>query len=243
MLRFAATLLLPLALLTLAACAQEESIVSTSVITKIPWHAPETTKFRVLDHNDKEVGTGTFKIESEDTGNLRFTQHYDFTIKGFTNDSQVVTEADTLRPISTRYIIDGPDGRLSCEAAYTNDKVTVHRVGQDGERDDTLSLPKTHYDSWTDLFLWRTIDFKQDFTIEYGDSLSCTLDRTQAQNITLNVKEQQSITVPAGTFDTWHVEIESGGSTQDAWYTSDAAHQLVKYDNGDETFELTDLRQ
>jgi hypothetical protein len=236
--RHAAVLLLPLALLIFASCAQEESISSTSVIKAIPWQVPETATYRILDHNDKEVGTGDFKITKEDTGNLRFTQHYEFPTKGFTNDSQVVAKPDTIEPISTRYVIDGPDGRISCEAAYASGKVTAHRVGQDETRDDTQSVPKVVYDSWTDLFLWRTIDFKQDFQIEYGDSLSCTLDRTQAQNITLKVKEQQSITVPAGTFDTWHLEIESGGGSQDAWYTADAAHTLVKYDNGDETFEL-----
>ena len=46
--------------------------------------------------------------------------------------------------------------------------------------------------------------------------------------------------MPAGTFDAWHLEIESGGETQDAWYTTDDAHTLLKYDNGESTFELTE---
>jgi hypothetical protein len=228
-----------LALLLIAtACAGTEAITSRNVIKAIPWHLPETTKYRVLDTNDKEVGTADFKIDTADTG-VRFTQHFDFPSKGFTNDAQVVADARTMEPVSARFIIDGPDGRISCDAAYVGGKVTAHRSGQDGERDDTLDLPQIFYDSWTDLFLWRTVDFADNFATEYGDVLSCTLDRTQKQNITLKVLKQESITVPAGSFDTWHMQIESAGEKQDAWYSIDPLHLLVKYDNGDQTFELT----
>ena len=228
-----------LALLMIAtACAGTETIASRNVVKAIPWAVPETSKYRVLDSHDKEAGTLDMKIETAETGR-RFTQHFDFPTKGFVNDAQVVADAATLQPVSARFIIDGPDGRISCEAAYASGTVSAHRAGQDGERDDTLSLPDIFYDSWTDLFLWRTIDFARDFEITYGDTLACTLDRTQKQNITLTVKEQESITVPGGTYDAWHLQIESSGEMQDAWYSTDAKHLLVKYDNGEQTFELT----
>jgi hypothetical protein len=224
-------------LLIATSCVGAETIVSRNIIKTIPWDVPETTKYRVLDHNDNEVGTATFKIESEEMG-LRFTQHFQFPGRAFVNDAQVVADAETLEPISTRFVIDGPDGRFTCESAYASGDVTAHRTGQDGERDDTLELPDIFYDSWTDLFLWRTIDYGEGFETEYGDVLSCTVDRTQKQNITLRVLEQESITTPLGTYDTWHLEIESAGETQDAWYSTDPLHLLVKYDNGDQTFEL-----
>lgn len=219
------------------ACAGTEEITSRNIIKTIPWDVPETTKYRVLDEDDKEAGTANFKIETAEAG-VRLTQHFDFPSRGFINDAQVVADAQTLEPVTTRFVIDGPDGRFTCEAAYDSGTVTVHRSGQDGERDDTLDLPEVFYDSWTDLFLWRTIDFSEDFETEYGDTLACTLDRTQKQNITLKVLQQESITTPLGTYETWHLEIESGGKTQDAWYTIDALHLLVKYDNGEQTFEI-----
>lgn len=227
-----------LALLFLdVACAGTETITSRNIIKTIPWEVPETTKYRVLDREDLEVGTGTFKIESAEAG-LRFTQHYEFPSRAFVNDAQVVADAQTLKPVSTRFVIDGPDGRITCEAAYASGTVSVHRTGQDGQRDDALDLPDIFYDSWTDLFLWRTIDFAEDFETEYGDILSCTVDRTQKQNITLRVLQQESITTPLGTYETWHLEIESAGEKQDAWYTIDPLHLLVKYDNGEQTFEV-----
>ena len=135
-------------------------------------------------------------------------------------------------------MIDGPNGRRTCEAAYASGKVTAKVTGQDGEHTDVLDLPQIFYDSWTDLFLWRTIDFKDGFETEYGDILACTVDKAQKQNITLKVLQQESITTPLGRYDTWHLEIDSSGSTQDAWYTIDPLHLLVKYDNGEQTFEL-----
>lgn len=224
-------------LLIATACAGTETIASRNIVKTIPWDVPETAKYRLLDKDDKEVGTANFKIENAGAG-LRFTQHFDFPSKGFVNDAQVVADSQTLQPVSSRFVIDGPDGRISCEAAYADGKVTAHRSGQDGERDDTLDLPDILYDSWADLFLWRTIDFGEGFETTYGDTLSCTLDRTQQQNITLRVLEQESVTTPLGTYDTWHLQIESSRETQDAWYSVDPLHLLVKYDNGEQTFEL-----
>lgn len=225
-------------LMIVTACAGTETIASRNVIKAIPWDVPETTKYRVLDTDDKEAGTASFKVETVETG-VRFTQHFDFPSRGFVNDAQVIADGQSLEPVSTRFVIDGPDGRISCEAAYASGTVSVHRAGQDGERDDTLALTDIFYDSWTDLFLWRTIDFAENFEITYGDTLACTLDRTQKQNITLKVLQQESITTPVGTYDTWHLQIESSGETQDAWYSVDPQHLLVKYDNGEQTFELT----
>ncbi|MEO8457127.1 MAG: hypothetical protein ABI559_04880 [Chloroflexota bacterium] len=230
-------------LLLAGACAQSETITSRDIIKAIPWNVPETTKMRVLDSQDKEVGTGTFKIEAADTGKIRLTQHFDFPDKGYVNDSQVVADATTLQPSTTNYDLTGPNGEITCAATYTTGKVAAHRVGQDGARDDTLDVPNIAYDSWADLFLWRTIDFGKSFETDYADILSCTLDKTQKQSVTLKVTDQESITVPAGTFDTWHLEIDSGGGTQDAWYATDALHTLIKYDNGDQTFELTQAGQ
>ena len=50
--------------------------------------------------------------------------------------------------------------------------------------------------------------------------------------------DEEEVTVPAGTFEAWELEIDSGGANQRAWFAKDAALTLVKYDNGRETFEL-----
>ena len=109
---------------------------------------------------------------------------------------------------------------------------------EDGERTDTLDVPNVAYDSWTDLFIWRTINFSQGFDIEYADIVACQAPAPPKRlAVKLEVTGGETIEVPAGSFDTWLVEIDAGRD-QKAWFTTDDAHILVRYDNGDQIFEL-----
>ncbi len=225
-------------LLFVTACTTN-GLVSNDIVANIPWDGPETSLYRVLDDDDKEVGTLTMTIEEEGSDALTLGQFFDFPDRAFTNEASVVAHADSLQPISASYRIKGPEGDLQCDAEYARSTVTVDRVGEDGERTDELDIPRVAYDSWSDLFLWRTIEFSKGYSVEYTDILSCTLDRTQKLGVTLTVKDREDIAVPAGNFETWRLEIDSGGKTQKAWFTTDKEHRLVKYDNGRETFELT----
>lgn len=219
---------------------ESEPLPSNAVVSEIPWAVPETTQYRVLDDEDQDVGTLEMTIEEARDGRVRLHQYFDFPEAGFVNDATVVAGAEDLAPVSTSFQIQGPEGDLMCGAAYLDGKVVVERVGEDGERTDELNVPRAAYDSWSDLFLWRTLPFAEGYDVEYTDVLSCTLARSQKQRVGLEVKGLEEVTVPAGTFDAWHLEIASGGGTQDAWYADNEARTLVKYDNDMQTFELTD---
>ena len=47
--------------------------------------------------------------------------------------------------------------------------------------------------------------------------------------ITVNRTGAGRATVPAGTFDTWRVKLDTGDSEVEAWIGTDAPHPLVKY--------------
>lgn len=231
-------LITALATLALAACANNGEITSTDIVGTIPWSGRETADYRVLDSDDDPVGTLTLSIDEEAAGAWLLRQHFDFPDKGFTNDAEVIVDGSTLQPESATFKIVGPEGNLDCSAEYTTGRVESHRVGEDGERDDTVTIPNIAYDSWADLFVWRTLPFVKGYEVDYADVLSCTLAKPDRIGISLKVKGQEQVTVPAGEFDAWHLEIDSGGKTQDAWYTTDDVHTLLKYDNGESTFEL-----
>ena len=237
-------LLIPLAALAvvlLAGCATTQSLTSKDIVDTIPWQVPETTNYRVLDkaNDNQDVGTLAMSIKASGQGQVLLTQAFDFPSKKFTNLAEVVASADKLVPSSSSFRIDGPNGTLDCQASYGQASVSVHRVGEDGERTDDLDVPQIAYDSWADLFLWRTIAFTPGLDLDYTDILSCTLDRTQRLGIKLEVKDREQVTVPAGTFEAWKMTVKSGAQTQTAWYSTENPHVLVKYDNGSEIFELT----
>lgn len=223
--------------LLLAACA-EDNIKSNDIVTQIPWPDEERATYRVLDDNGDEVGTLEMSVDTEGADAYLLRQDFVFPADEFTNNAAVVVARADLQPRRTTYVIDGPDGVASCSAQYEGSDVTVLNVREDGERTDTLAVPTVAYDSWSDLFLWRTIDFSQGFEIEYADIVACQAPAPpQRLAVKLEVTGGETIDVPAGTFDTWRVEIDAGRD-QKAWFTTDDAHILVRYDNGDQVFEL-----
>lgn len=226
-------------LLLLTACGSGTKVKSNEIVDTIPWTAPETTKYRVLDNDDKERGTLEMTVEEDgDTYVLR--QHFEFPDDDFVNESEVVVDATTLMPQTVHYEIDGPEGLISCEGAYDGGVVHVHNVRTDGEKDDDLDVPNFRYDSWSDLFVWRTIRFSQSYDIEYADVVACQAPAgPQLLGTKIEVKGGETVEVPAGTFDTWKVEIKAGRD-QKAWFTTDDSHTLVKYDNGVDVFELVE---
>ncbi|MBI2912322.1 MAG: DUF3108 domain-containing protein [Chloroflexi bacterium] len=224
-------------LLAAAACGGETAVLSgREVVSSIPWMAPETAHYRLLDGDDVK-GTGELRIETQgDT--LVFRQSFAFPDEKLTDDVSVVADAATLEPLSAERTIDGPEGARHCQAQYASGKVLVEQQSEKDQRADELDVPTHSYDSWSDLFLWRTLAFAADYEASYSDVLSCTLAKPQVISVVLKLKEKENVTVPAGTFQAWRLEIRSGGRTQKAWYADDLARTLVRYDNGDLVFEL-----
>ncbi|MCH7484490.1 MAG: DUF3108 domain-containing protein [Chloroflexi bacterium] len=223
--------------LLLAACA-EDNIRATDIVTRIPWPDEERATYRVLDDDGEEVGALVMTVASERSDTYLLGQSFSFPEAGFTNEAEVTVARADLQPRRTTYVIDGPDGVASCTALYEGSDVIVTNVREDGELTDTLDVPNIAYDSWSDLFIWRTINFSQGFDIEYADIVACQAPAPpQRLAVKLEVTGGETIEVPAGTFDTWRVEIDAGRD-QKAWFTTDDAHILVRYDNGDQIFEL-----
>ncbi len=225
------------AVLLLAACT-EDNIRATDIVTRIPWPDEERATYRVLDDDGDEVGQLLMTVELFDDDVYILKQFFRFPEADFTNSAEVTVNRNDLQPIRSAYSIDGPDGTAFCTAVYAGSDVTVFNEREDGERTDELDVPNVAYDSWSDLFIWRTIDFSQGFDIEYADIVACQAPAPpQRLAVKLEVFAGKPIDVPAGTFDTWRVEIDAGRD-QKAWFTTDDAHILVRYDNGDQIFEL-----
>lgn len=234
-------ILIPAALL--AACSDDSGeLVARDIVSEIPWTAAgETANYRLMQGDDRK-GSGVLGIGWPiDTRDLRLVQFFEFPEDNIKDEVSASVDAGTLRPIGVSRTIDGPEGKRECEANYGPLRVRVdQRAGQD-ERKDELDIPPEHYDSWTDLFLWRTIEFFEGNEVKYVDVLSCSLAKPDLLSVVLKVKEVEEVTVPAGMFHAWRLEIRSGGRTQKAWYADDDRRTLVRYDNGDLVFELESI--
>jgi hypothetical protein len=223
-----------------ASCSDgSDELVAQDVGSESPWPAPDTSRYRLLQGDDVK-GTGEFRIE-ESGSVLILTQDFEFPDEEVTDTVSVEVDAQTLRPSAVERVIDGPEGKRECDAVYGEGGVIVEQKTEEDERTDELSVPEQHYDTWSDLFLWRTLDFIEDQELKYVGVLSCSLAKPDLLSIVLKAKEVEEVTVPAGTFEAWRLEIRSGGRTQRAWYADDERRTLVRYDNGDLVFELESI--
>ena len=227
---------LVLSLALLSACSGSDELVAQDVLSQIPWSTPETAHYRLL-HDDDTEGSGELKIAMQD-GALILAQTFDIPDQKIADTVQLQADAQNLRPKVVQRTIDGPEGKRDCTATYEGNSVTVEQQAKDENRRDNLSVPAQHYDSWSDLFLWRTLKFFENEELKYVDVLTCSLTKPDLLPVVLQVKSVEEVSVPAGKFQAWRLEIRSGGRTQKAWYADDAAHTLVRYDNGDLVFEL-----
>ncbi len=230
---------LSLAGLTLAGCKSETASLSgEAIVSDIPWPAREEAHYRLMDGDD-EKGSGVLTIDSEG-GRVTFRQAFES--ENFKDETEASADSATMEPQSVRRVIDGPEGKRRWEVEYKDAAASVVQKSEDDERTDDLSLPTRSYDSWTDVFLWRTIDFRDGYEANYSDVLSATLARPQVISQTVRVKGKETVEVPAGKFKAWRLEIRSDDGSQEAWYADTATRPLVRYDNGSLRFELLSLQ-
>ena len=213
----------------------DQVISNTEVIFEIPWDGTETARYHIVQ--DDVEGSGVLRLE-EENGVLVFSQTFDVPEEDVTDSVVVETDPETLRPRTVSRVIDGPDGQRLCDATYSASSVSVVQVGEDEDRTDVVDVPERSYDTWSDLFLWRTLDFRVGFEVSYRDVLSCSLSKPELLTVGLAVKEIETVTVPAGTFDAFRLEIKSGGGTQEAWFADDDSKVLLRYENGLQEWEL-----
>jgi hypothetical protein len=198
------------------------------VVAAIPWDQNESLQY-VLKERGRDVARGTLTIRVEGA-QTRLGQRY--TSGANSDEIEVVVDSATLKPISSRRVITEPDDEEVLEVAYTEEGALIRQ----GERQSGLSIPEHAYDNDTSLFLWRTIDFREVYEARY---ITIITNRRSRQTIELRVTGKEEVTVPAGTFTAWRLEIEGANAEQVAWYADTPARTLVKYDNDRGTiFEL-----
>lgn len=212
-------ILLLLAWLLLSGCAAGGSEAVT--FQAPPWRDGETTVYDVRDANGNLIGTATWEWRRQAEGWLQ-TNEVDL-------DAQVhrmvVLVDNELRPIHAEVDLGG---RVST-ADYGAETVTISQTtaGGDSSRRE-LRRPAVPLDNGQTLQSHRALPLADNYAGRYTNVIAST---AVAANTNINVTGPVSLTVPAGTFNAWHLTMQTGASRHEAWYAQEAPHLMLAYHN------------
>jgi hypothetical protein len=230
---------LALAVLVLTAACAEETAVTEDIVSTIPWPDEERAEYVIVDSDDgEEFLRGVLSVSrQQDRFELRL--HFEDEGQDQTDESVVLVDAATLKPISVRREVRTDEVEI-VQGDYDPAEgiIEITEIGGEGEeRSVPLRLKEHYYDNESSLFLWRTIPFEQGYEASYHTVLA---SRNAQHVITIQVVGKEEVAVPAGTFQAWRVEVRAQGRRQVAWYADTLERVLVQYDNSrGQLFQLT----
>jgi hypothetical protein len=160
-----------------------------------------------VNDDGKALGQAVLSIEVQG-GETTLQQAFE-TESGAKDTISVAVDSATLKPIASQRDIleaDGDEERIEVE--YTEDGALI---SQGDDKGTGLSVPEHSYDNDTSLFLWRTLPFAEGYEGSYTTIIT---NHRARQKVNLRVTGIETVTVPAGTFDAWRLEITTSNARQ-----------------------------
>jgi hypothetical protein len=221
-----------------ASCADGRSEHGgTAFILDVPFVPGERLEYSLHDDAGTKIAEGTLSVRRAGDS-LELLQSYRSLNAASTDVASTLVHPDTLRPRLTSRAIEDADSKHEYRATYGLDSRTVE-LERDEEAPRTLNLPEHAYDNESSLWLWRALPLDEDFNGRYQSVNAVERSR---QDVDLAVTGRQQIDVPAGTFDTWRLQVRNGRATRIAWVNIEAPHEIVQWDNGSVVFRLESKR-
>ena len=146
---------------------------------------------------------------------------------GFHERSAVATDHRTLIPARTEFERESVEGRVNYVAEYGSEDVTIRADLPRGHEEAAVKLPeRPFYDAEQLVMVIRALPLYDNFR----GALRSVVTRAGVQdNVILRVRGRESVSVPAGHFETWRVDI--AGTDQSAWIAVARPHQLARYED------------
>ncbi len=149
--------------------------------------------------------------------------------------SRVDADAETFLPINSSFkdtvLGDG-------EAEYGKDRVRVVSHGDGSEKVRIVEFDGPTFDNDQSLYLMRRMPLAVGYrtTMSLVPIFSCTY-----LPIGVEVTAIETVSVPAGTFECYKVDLDIQHTQQTFWYSTDAKRYLVKFEVGGIVGELADI--
>lgn len=198
-----------------------------------PWANGSAASYEWLDSSGTQLGTSQFEFSLQgDAWVITDTDQI-----GELDQTSVITlSATTLAPLGEYKTIHAPNADAQITTTYEDGKLDIKAIVNGQARTATIAVPSNAIDNDQFLMTLRALPFAEGYKASY---VVIVAQNALKVNTTVTVQAQEQIQVPAGSFQTWHVELDSGQTQQFAWYQVDAPHLLIQYDNGTNRMLLT----
>jgi len=233
-----------------ASCAAPASTGITSDLAGPPPFADgERLRYSLHADDGRVIGDGEFTVRHDGAALVleqRYVEREPAAGTAPTTDViSVRVDGATLKPLLGSREVDerrddGRRARRSYAWRYADDAegrpVLIAQRTLDGKHDErTLRLREHHYDNESALWLWRTLAFAEGYEERYVSANA--IERSQ-QTVAVRLPQRETITVPAGTFETWRLLVRTGRAVRTAWIHASPPHEIVQWDNGSIVFRL-----
>ncbi len=219
------------AVLLLAACGGPAA--QPLAFGPAPWADGEVSEYTLLDSSGVQIGEATWKWSRS---SAYWLQEYAMTVNGREDRGGVVVDL-ALRPVRTTRDVGG----MRFEASYLAEEIRITTIKADGASTiKSLKPVADGIDNDVSLQIQRALPLADGYVTRYTDVIPTS---GQTAPVKLIVTGAETVTVPAGAFPAWRVELDFGSGKHDAWYGQEAPYPLVKYVNraSGAVFELQSL--
>ena len=238
-----ALLLAAILMLFLAACAGSATPQPLR-FGAAPWQSGEQHTLSITGADGQPAGMLTYLLTAgaDETGAPEWVLERTVDSLGLQEFITVKMGDVGFRPKSAYLERSDQEGQESVDAQYANGQVdmelstkrnvaTVQRVSVPSDARDMVTMP----------MILRGLPLARGYVTQMNLFLPIA---GQLERVTVRVTGEEEITVPAGTFKTWVVDVDSADAVSKLWFAQAAPNQLIKYQDGRNKaiFELTDYQ-
>ena len=198
----------------------------------VPWQDGEKVSYDwVTKSNNQNVGTSDFTFaKSGSNWVLGFTDN----LTSLNQTAQVTADGTTLKPLSEEKTLratatDGTVTNAKLNTTYSGGKLNISVVVNGETKTASVDVPSDALDNDQLLMTLRALKYTNGYQ---GQVTVMSGQNALKIPTTVRVLNQESVTVPKGTFNCWKLELDFGQGKQNVWYQVDAPNNLVQYDNG-----------
>lgn len=203
-----------------------------------PWEDGELLRFVMKTPSGEPIGDLTYSARSKNVDGReawRVESYMGIPKPEVAKYVYVEADRDSFRPINTM-LYHSQIGTLRARFTETERQIEMNRPGEEAEP-YTQKLSDVAYDNEQALYLARRLPL----AAGYKTSFLLTGRPGATAVASLEVVAIETVTVPAGTFECFKVEIGVPPAVETQWFSTDAKRYVVKVASPQITVELKEI--